>query len=71
MSGQTTRGLAYDQEMNGIPTKECDWSEVLVCPVCGFDYCHVQAPSFESRDEAWGRRDGYLRIPVEGECGHR
>lgn len=47
---------------------------VLVCPVCGFDYNHAQAPFVISGEYLNCRDDGDvggLVVPFSGECGHR
>jgi hypothetical protein len=56
-------------------------SQILVCPICGFDYNHLRTPGrligWESADRGvrsqhhwFGRGDGFV-LPIEGECGHR
>jgi hypothetical protein len=56
-------------------------SQILICPICGFDYNHLRTPGrligWESADRGvrsqhqWvGRGDGFV-LPIEGECGHR
>jgi len=56
-------------------------SQILICPICGFDYNHLHTPrrliGWESADRGtrsqhrWsGRGDGFV-LPIVGECGHR
>ena len=56
-------------------------SERIVCPICGFDYNHLQTPArlvgWESTDNGarsnyqWSGRGDGIALPIEGECGHR
>lgn len=73
---------------------ECNWADetvaerqisstqIIVCPVCGFDYNHLRPPQslsgWESSENVsappaycWSGRGDGLVVPIEGECGHR
>ena len=44
----------------------------LVCPVCGFEYCHFEKPKFKKCDDysAWQGRGSLITIPCYCENGH-
>ena len=45
----------------------------MVCPVCGFEYVHLEEVVLKKSDDytAWEGRGDALRIPVWCENGHR
>lgn len=54
------------------------WSDgptfTVHCPICGHDYTHAAEPlvlDSEDRYLAWAGRGDCIKIPFEGECGHR
>ena len=53
------------------------WSSGLpyqvLCPICRYDYVHMSDPITLSSDSytAWHGRGDAIKIPFDGECGHR
>ena len=48
------------------------FGDIIKCPICNFDYSHIQEIKILNSDEykAWPGRGSCIVIPFEGECGH-
>ena len=74
--------IAADTFHHGdVVMAQASTSQIIVCPICGFDYNHLGVPgspgSLEpvQQGEAitfrWTGQGDPFQIPIEGECGHR
>lgn len=52
-----------------------DAKRLLTCPVCGFDYTHVDPPYLKDGDDnyqaGWGGRGDLVVVPLWSECGSK